>query len=160
MDRQVILQSCAPGTIKAKNCWKTPSVGSRTSGPGCCSIGCHLLCQSKPMPAPSIPCFHPVLLQKHPCKAPLCSAMHPPALQQGCHHFVRSQRHLWLEIPLGRWRKPGQFTRQQEAKYIYLALNPDAWPPCSLLDIYKQWQAPSPVTPCDHPESQESQTCY
>lgn len=65
-----ILQSSAPGTVKAKCSWKTPSVGSRTGGAGCYRTGCHSLCQSKPVPAPPVRYFHPVLLQKTSLQIP------------------------------------------------------------------------------------------
>lgn len=91
-----------------------------------------------------VPCLHSVLLQKSSCKSPAHSAVYPRAQQQGCHHFVRSQGCLWLEAPLGTWRKPGQFTRCQEAKYIHLALSPDAQSP--LLPTWHVQTVTSPVT--------------
>lgn len=120
-----ILQSSAPGTVQAGNCWKTHSASSRTTGVGCCPLECHVLCQRKHPQWPI--CV--LSFCKSPCKSPAHSAVYPQAQQQGCHHFVRSWGCLWLETPLGTRKKPGQFTRWQEAKYIYLALNSDARSP-------------------------------
>lgn len=74
-----ILQIPAPGTVKAKRCWKTPSVGSKTSGAGATVQGATRFPKARPRRHPQslisiLSCCKDV--PANPVSALLC--VHPP----------------------------------------------------------------------------------
>lgn len=143
-----ILQSSAPGTVKAKCSWKTPSVGSRTGGAGCYRTGCHSLCQSKPVPAPPVRYFHPVLLQKRPCKSPLRSAVciHQPPLPAaaGLSPLCQVSGTCAAGNPAGEMKEA--WTGYETAGGRVQLPGPELWRVASLLSAWHLQTVTSPVT--------------
>lgn len=165
MDRQVFYRALLLALQKQSTAGKLRSwhTGPAAQGAARSATGSPWQHPQPPNPR-NVPVPEMSLLQKCPLRS--------PALQRGCHCFVRSWGCLWLGTPLGIWRKPRQVTRQQEAEHIFWPRTPSrllALVGMQPLLVRSGLPAPawhlqvvtSPIT-ChlmQPPQSRESQTC-